>query len=208
MRTSFTLSALLPLALTLANPVPAPVPADLPVSIANAALPAASKIPSSYIIVYKSSAAASQINGFSSEILTKLGQKPKSQFNINGFKAANVITDAAGLAKIAKSDFIAYIEQDAYVSVAPTTNDTTVYSGAAASALFEQPNAEYGLGRISHKLKAYYNYIFDSSACQNTRTYIIDTGILTSHQEFGGRAVWGANFVTGSPNTDEHGHGT
>ena len=106
MRTSFTLSALLPLALTLANPVPAPVPADLPVSIANAALPAASKIPNSYIIVYKSSAAASQINGFSSEILTKLGQKPKSQFNINGFKAANVITDAAGLAKIAKSDLV------------------------------------------------------------------------------------------------------
>ena len=106
MRTSFTLSALLPLTLTLANPVPAPAPADLPVSIANAALPAASKIPNSYIIVYKSSAAASQINGFSSEILTKLGQKPKSQFNINGFKAANVITDAAGLAKIAKSDLV------------------------------------------------------------------------------------------------------
>ena len=94
---------------------------------------------------------------------------------------------------------IAYIEQDAYVSVAPTTNDTTVYSGAAASALLEQPRAEYGLGRISHKLKGYYNYVFDSSACQNTRTYIIDTGILTSHKEFGGRAVWGANFVTGSP---------
>jgi subtilisin family serine protease len=27
-------------------------------------------------------------------------------------------------------------------------------------------------------------------------------------QEFQGRATWGANFVTGSPNTDENGHGT
>ncbi|KAF9273672.1 hypothetical protein BGZ74_004682, partial [Mortierella antarctica] len=28
------------------------------------------------------------------------------------------------------------------------------------------------------------------------------------HVDFGGRATWGANFVTGSPNTDENGHGT
>ncbi|KAL6406033.1 hypothetical protein AUP68_10594 [Ilyonectria robusta] len=38
--------------------------------------------------------------------------------------------------------------------------------------------------------------------------YIIDTGIRTTHVEFEGRAVWGANFIAGSRNTDEHGHGT
>lgn len=38
--------------------------------------------------------------------------------------------------------------------------------------------------------------------------YIIDTGIRTTHVEFEGRAVWGANFISGSPNTDEYGHGT
>jgi len=31
---------------------------------------------------------------------------------------------------------------------------------------------------------------------------------LTRPQQFGGRAIWGANFVSGSANTDENGHGT
>ncbi|PVH76642.1 subtilisin-like protein [Cadophora sp. DSE1049] len=210
MRTSFTLSALLPLILplTFANPLPNPAPADTPVSIANAGLSAASKVPGSYIIVYKSTAAAAQIKGHRGEILAKLGRGPKTEFDINGFKAANVITDAAGLAKIGKSDLIAYIEQDVYVSVTPSTNNTRVFSGPSALALVRQPYATWGLGRISHKLRGYFNYIFDTTACQNTRTYILDTGILIGHQEFGGRAVWGANFITGSPDTDEHGHGT
>jgi subtilisin family serine protease len=37
--------------------------------------------------------------------------------------------------------------------------------------------------------------------------YIIDTGILLSHNEFGGRASWGQTFV-GGQDTDCNGHGT
>jgi subtilisin family serine protease len=36
---------------------------------------------------------------------------------------------------------------------------------------------------------------------------IIDTGIYTQHQEFGGRAVWSVNTI-GGPDNDCHGHGT
>jgi hypothetical protein len=36
----------------------------------------------------------------------------------------------------------------------------------------------------------------------------LDTGIRTSHSDFGGRAVWGFNSVSGTSNTDNNGHGT
>ncbi|KAL2060217.1 hypothetical protein VTL71DRAFT_9612 [Oculimacula yallundae] len=207
--------ALLPLiSLTLANPLPQA--ADAPVTIANADLSAANTVPNSYIIVYKPTADDGQIKKYHGEILAKLGKKPAAEFNINGWKASNVITDAAGLAKVGKSGLIDYIEKDSYISVSPSTNDTQVKSGPSAQSLVQQPDATWGLGRISHKLRGYWNYIYDTTKCQNTRVYILDTGILIGHSEFGGRAVWGANFISGSPrvlantrkNTDENGHGT
>lgn len=39
-------------------------------------------------------------------------------------------------------------------------------------------------------------------------TYYQDTGVRITHQDFGGRAIWGFNAVRNSPNTDEDGHGT
>jgi len=38
--------------------------------------------------------------------------------------------------------------------------------------------------------------------------YVLDSGIRITHKEFGGRAIWGANFINGSSDTDEVGHGT
>ncbi|KAG8723316.1 subtilisin-like serine protease [Ceratobasidium sp. 395] len=47
-----------------------------------------------------------------------------------------------------------------------------------------------------------------SSDGTGVHVYGIDTGVFIGHSCFGGRARWGANFVTGSPDTDENGHGT
>jgi subtilisin family serine protease len=44
-------------------------------------------------------------------------------------------------------------------------------------------------------------------AGNGVEVYVIDTGIRTTHREFDGRAVWGANFVD-SVTTDDNGHGT
>jgi len=38
--------------------------------------------------------------------------------------------------------------------------------------------------------------------------YIIDTGIQTTHVDFGGRAVWGIAFADGGTQDDRNGHGT
>lgn len=79
-------------------------------------------------------------------------------------------------------------------------------------AYVSQDNAPWGLARISHKDTGPgdfpANYYYGSTGGKGVRVYVIDTGIRTTHSEFAGRAVWGANFISGSPNTDENGHGT
>lgn len=72
-----------------------------------------------------------------------------------------------------------------------------------------QTNATWGLDRIdqaSLPLSGTYTY---GKTGSGVRAYIIDTGIRTSHGEFGGRATDGYDAVDGSlPAADCNGHGT
>jgi subtilisin family serine protease len=70
-----------------------------------------------------------------------------------------------------------------------------------------QKNAPWGLSRISRDADNTH-YTYDTSSGNGTAVYVLDSGVRITHKEFGGRAFWGANFVTGSPDTDEFGHGT
>ncbi|KAJ3525701.1 hypothetical protein NMY22_g10464 [Coprinellus aureogranulatus] len=49
-------------------------------------------------------------------------------------------------------------------------------------------------------------YVASDAAGAGVDVYVVDTGILTTHKEFGGRARWGTSFVGTS--TDGNGHGT
>jgi subtilisin family serine protease len=70
-----------------------------------------------------------------------------------------------------------------------------------------QPGATWGLDRIDQRnLPLSTTYTFTKTGAGVT-AYIIDTGIRITHNEFGGRATWGAKFG-GGPSTDCHGHGT
>lgn len=71
-----------------------------------------------------------------------------------------------------------------------------------------QENAPWGLGRISHRNNGSTDYVYDESAGEDTFAYVIDTGILIDHVEFGGRAQWGANFAGDGLDKDGNGHGT
>ncbi|KAJ6437023.1 Alkaline protease 1 [Purpureocillium lavendulum] len=79
---------------------------------------------------------------------------------------------------------------------------------------FEQPNAPWGLGRISARNRLGgppYTYTYrDDAAGAGTVAYVIDTGINHEHTEFEGRATKGPIFVSDGPTSDadEHGHGT
>jgi len=66
----------------------------------------------------------------------------------------------------------------------------------------------YGLDRIDQRnrpLNQAYNY---NTTATNVHAYIIDTGIRTTHRDFGGRATSGYDAVDGGAADDCNGHGT
>ncbi|ADL45137.1 MULTISPECIES: S8 family peptidase [Micromonospora] len=92
--------------------------------------------------------------------------------------------------RLAADPAVAYVEQDRVM----TTQGT-------------QTGATWGLDRIDQRnlpLNSTFTY---PNTASNVRAYIIDTGIRTTHSDFGGRATWGTNTVD-TNNTDCNGHGT
>jgi subtilisin family serine protease len=75
--------------------------------------------------------------------------------------------------------------------------------------LTDQPNPpSWGLDRVDQRslpLNSNYSY---SNTASNVTSYVIDTGIRTTHSDFGGRATWGTNTTGDGNNTDCNGHGT
>ncbi|MBM7775529.1 subtilisin family serine protease [Actinokineospora baliensis] len=66
----------------------------------------------------------------------------------------------------------------------------------------------WGLDRIDQRggeLDSGYTY---GTTAANVTAYIVDTGIYTANNDFGGRAVWGTNTSGDGQDADCHGHGT
>ncbi|MET7967384.1 S8 family peptidase [Micromonospora sp. NPDC005305] len=93
--------------------------------------------------------------------------------------------------RLAADPAVAYVEQDRVVTTQATQANPP----------------SWGLDRIDQRnLPLNSSYTYPNTA-SNVRAYIIDTGIRTTHTDFGGRATWGTNTVD-SNNTDCNGHGT
>ncbi|RAL02524.1 S8 family peptidase [Aspergillus ibericus CBS 121593] len=73
--------------------------------------------------------------------------------------------------------------------------------------LVTERRAPWGLGSISHRGASSTDYIYDDSAGEGTYAYVVDTGILATHEEFGGRASLAYN-AAGGQHVDGVGHGT
>lgn len=116
----------------------------------------------------------------------------------DGF-AGKISAEAAAAFKATED--VWYIEQD--VPAKLTTSIT-------------QNDAPWGLQRISQRAamqssdptQTNFVYTYDDSAGQGVDIYIIDTGVRTTHTEFGGRATFGKSFGDGVPGQDIQGHGT
>ncbi|MFE2287595.1 S8 family peptidase, partial [Streptomyces sp. NPDC059443] len=113
---------------------------------------------------------------------------------LNGFALR---TTAARAAELAADPRVAAVEPDAVFRI----NDTE------AQPLVQTP-APWSLDRLDQTgLPLDGSYTYPTKA-EGVTAYIVDTGINTLHQEFGGRARWGANAVFTESATDCNGHGT
>ena len=118
-------------------------------------------------------------------------------YRIRNFMAMGFHADSKLLQSIADQPEVAYVEAITRVKT---------------SAVAAQQNAPLGLIRMSNEeLRNRRNlggYVFDTTGGEGITAYVVDTGILTTHVEFQDRATFGANFVPGSDDTDENGHGS
>jgi len=80
------------------------------------------------------------------------------------------------------------------------------------SALVRQSDAPWGIARLSTGPKHFppesdpldeFDFVFDNSAGEGTDVYILDTGIHTTHEDFGGRADLLKSFIEGEDDTTD-----
>ncbi|KAF9187155.1 hypothetical protein BGZ50_002114 [Haplosporangium sp. Z 11] len=153
-------------------------------------------IPDSYIVVLKNGKNLNDfVPKFDAIAKRQNGRGRKSTINrqFKNFQSFSATVNAAALKELLASDEVEYVEEDQIVTI-----------DAA-----QQSPPSWGLTRTSQRqrnLSAPYYY--QDAAGQGVTAYVIDTGINTAHVDFGGRATMGANFIQGSPNTDQNGHGT
>ncbi len=148
-------------------------------------------IAGSYIVVFKDGTAGDLVEA----ALAEAAQSPETRLHyrytevLNGFAAE--LPDRV-LQALLRNPHVAYIEVDQVVTIDAT-----------------QTGATWGIDRIDQRalpLSTTYNY---TNTGAGVTAYIIDTGILIGHTEFGTRASYGYDAVDGSlPAADCNGHGT
>ncbi|MDG4794785.1 S8 family serine peptidase [Micromonospora sp. WMMD1082] len=151
----------------------------------------ATAVEGSYIVVFKDSAVSRTAVGSSVDRLLRRHGGAAARTYQAAVRGAELRVDAKVAARIAADPAVAYVEQNHTVSIAATQTNPP----------------SWGLDRIDQRnLPLNNSYTYPNTAA-NVTSYVIDTGIRTSHSDFGTRATWGTNTVD-SNNTDCNGHGT
>ncbi|MFD4132009.1 S8 family peptidase [Streptomyces goshikiensis] len=200
--TAFT--ALLPAAVLLAaaTVLPPPATAATDPGASATATPAAPATPAAaiaasapavapYVVVLKEAGARAPLRALAAEA-AEAGDQVGAVYDtvLDGFA---VRTTAARAAALAADPRVASVEPDAEFR----TSDTQT-----------QTSAPWPLDRIDQRelpLDGAYAY---ATKAQGVTAYIVDTGINTLHQEFGGRARTGYNALFLEGSADCSGHGT
>ncbi|MEU8295901.1 S8 family serine peptidase [Micromonospora sp. NPDC048909] len=146
----------------------------------------------SYIVVFKDTAVSrNAVGDYADRLVGRHGGAVARTYGaaLRGFE---VRVGAKAAARIAADPAVAYVEQNHTVSIAGTQTNPP----------------SWGLDRIDQRnLPLNSSYTYPNTA-SNVRAYVIDTGVLYGHNDFGGRAVSGFDAVDGGSADDCNGHGT
>jgi PKD repeat protein len=161
-----------------------------PTSRVPDATPAIGAVPNRYIITLRSGNRDIQSEA------TRLSKDHRGRVTAvyeSALRGFAVEMQPSDIAKLRKDPEVAAIEPDQIVSISGT----------------QSPAPSWGLDRIDQrKLPLSHSYTVGPNG-SGVHVYIIDTGILRTHVDFGGRAVFGFDAIQdGNGMTDCHGHGT
>lgn len=155
---------------------------------------AAGVVPNSYIVVYHKNTTDDEVDAHQASVKVAVKKRNLGKrglvgqllstrvrtFAMSGWRAMALESDDLMMNDINNMAMVKYVEANTYVQ---------------ALALKNQINAPTGLVRLSHADAGGSGYIFDDSAGEGITAYIVDTGIMTTHEDFQGRAIMGFNAV-------------
>jgi len=160
------------------------------------------KIENKYLFSFRESVSSANMDQYLENLVSLFqldtagfGNAVTDTYKIGKFQGfAAVLSDRMLNKVLEDTDTIEHVEQDAVIH--------------AYQACSTQTNAVWGLDRIAELdilLDGNVQYAYSSG--EGVDAYIVDTGIYIAHNDFGGRALWGANYVD-NYNYDCNGHGT
>ena len=152
-----------------------------------------------YIVVLKESAASLSGESNRAARVSAVAQEMANAHRANlvrtyehALRGFAVRADDNALARLLADPRVAYVEEDGVVHASAT-----------------QSGATWGIDRTDQRdLPLSGTYTYDTTA-STVHAYIVDTGILSSHGDFGGRVSGGYSAISdGRGTTDCNGHGT
>jgi len=150
---------------------------------------AAPDVKDAYIVVLKAAAADADAERTKGKAKANGGTvRHGYEKALKGFSAK---LNEKALDAVSSDPAVAFVEPDQVITLSTT-----------------QTGATWGLDRIDQRalpLNGTYTY---TPTGAGVAAYIIDTGVRTTHQQFGGRAVSGFDAVDGGTADDCNGHGT
>jgi len=148
--------------------------------------PAGELIKGQYIVVFNP---GSDSRALASQLAAVHGAKSLRTYS-HALRGAVFTMDENAAHAMSLNPNVLFVEQDSLFTINVT-----------------QSPATWGIDRIDQRnlpLSNSYTYDFTGAG---VRAFILDTGIRTTHTNFGGRASWGT-VCTGEAQSDGHGHGT
>jgi serine protease len=158
--------------------------------------PVGGKIEGQYICVFKQDAQDWERNVH----LAKVSQNITiiAQHDIGTFHGYSAQISTEFVEAVQASEELSYCVQDGIATVTQADCDTQTGLPAGLWGLYRIANRDLPIGNVYH---------FYDTTETTVRSYILDTGILVTHNDFEGRAIYGANFVD-AVQPDQHGHGS
>jgi subtilisin family serine protease len=146
-------------------------------------------VPDSYVVVLKSDGAS--VSSRAGTLAGKYGAAVKHTYT-SALRGFSVTMSEARAKRLAADPAVDYVQRDGIHSISGTQN-----------------NPPWGLDRIDQRdlpLNASYTY---PDVTRQVFAYVLDTGIRFTHNDFGGRAISGPDYVSNdNDSSDCHGHGT